>query len=284
MSLSQLTGQEIRVSFPESRLVPIRDVAELMGGEERVVGGMYVGVQGDLDGGHAAGLPEKNLLALDDLLHGRAVGTATQGRRGRPLGALGDGKHPRLAASSTPIADATHLPSYAEVPEISIDMCLPVIDSVLARFNQPGDKLLLTEAVIYGERARKRGVPPAAVPGAGFPAAAHGGPGGRADGARRRRRHAAAGGVLTWTADTVTVKMAEMDVVTDGRSLKTILGSCVGIILRDPERGVSGLAHVMLPARHRDDDATGKYADTAIPALLARLAKAGAAPAPCRRS
>jgi hypothetical protein len=28
-------------------------------------------------------------------------------------------------------------------------MCLPVIDSVLARFNQPGDTLLLTEAMIY---------------------------------------------------------------------------------------------------------------------------------------
>ena len=32
-------------------------------------------------------------------------------------------------------------------------MCLPVIDAVLARFNQPGDKLLMTEAVILGEGA-----------------------------------------------------------------------------------------------------------------------------------
>jgi hypothetical protein len=31
-----------------------------------------------------------------------------------------------------------------------VDMCLPVIDAVLARFNQPGDKLLMTEAVIFG--------------------------------------------------------------------------------------------------------------------------------------
>ena len=49
-------------------------------------------------------------------------------------------------------------------------------------------------------------------------------------------------------ATVVTVKMAEMDVVSDSSRLKTILGSCVGIILRDPERRVSGLAHVMLPA------------------------------------
>jgi chemotaxis protein CheD len=75
--------------------------------------------------------------------------------------------------------------------------------------------------------------------------------------------------------ESVTVKMAEMDVVADGRNLKTILGSCVGIIIRDPERRVSGLAHVMLPRRNRDDSAEGKYADTAIPALLARLTATG---------
>jgi len=74
---------------------------------------------------------------------------------------------------------------------------------------------------------------------------------------------------------TVTVKMAEMGVVSDDRRLKTILGSCVGIILRDPEKRVSGLAHVMLAQNHRSDTAEGKYADTAIPALVARVASEG---------
>jgi chemotaxis protein CheY-P-specific phosphatase CheC len=47
------------------------------------------------------------------------------------------------------MADAAHLTLNPEVPEISIDMCLSVIDSVLARFNQPGEKMLLTDAIIY---------------------------------------------------------------------------------------------------------------------------------------
>jgi len=74
---------------------------------------------------------------------------------------------------------------------------------------------------------------------------------------------------------TVTVRMAGMDVVSGDRRLKTILGSCVGIILRDPQRRVSGLAHIMLPERHRDDITEGKYADTAVPALLACIARQG---------
>ena len=75
--------------------------------------------------------------------------------------------------------------------------------------------------------------------------------------------------------ESVTVKMAEMEVICDGRDLKTVLGSCVGVVLRDPERKVSGLAHIMLPTRRHDDEASGKYADSAIPELLDRLAHFG---------
>ncbi len=71
--------------------------------------------------------------------------------------------------------------------------------------------------------------------------------------------------------DIVNVRMAEMNTVRDTGSLKTILGSCVGVILHDPARRISGLAHVMLPRRIRGDSAVGKYADTAIPALLAMI-------------
>ena len=73
----------------------------------------------------------------------------------------------------------------------------------------------------------------------------------------------------------VNVRMAEMSIVRDAHSLKTILGSCVGVILHDPVRRVSGLAHVMLPRSTRSDSAVGKYADRAIPALLAMLMESG---------
>ncbi len=75
--------------------------------------------------------------------------------------------------------------------------------------------------------------------------------------------------------DVVSVRMAEMSMVRDSRFLKTILGSCVGVILHDPLRRVSGLAHVMLPRRTSGDSSLGKYADTAVPALLAMLTGGG---------
>jgi chemotaxis protein CheD len=73
----------------------------------------------------------------------------------------------------------------------------------------------------------------------------------------------------------VLIKMAEMAVVDNSKLLKTTLGSCVGVILHEEKRNISGMAHIMLPERLKKDFATGKYADTAIPALLSRLLKRG---------
>ena len=77
----------------------------------------------------------------------------------------------------------------------------------------------------------------------------------------------------------VLVKMADMSIVDSGTvgkpKLKTTLGSCVGVILSDKESGVHGLAHIMLPKRIKDDPVVGKYADTAIPALMDMMEKKG---------
>jgi len=153
ISLSQLVGQEIRVSFPESRIVPLGDVAELMGGDEATVGGIYVGVGGDITGGILLVFPEKNLLAIDDMLHGRPAGTSSAPQL--DLSGLSEVGNILACCFINAFADADGLMVHAEVPEISIDMCLPVVDSVLARFNQPGEKILLTEAVVYAGDMQK---------------------------------------------------------------------------------------------------------------------------------
>ncbi len=149
LSLSQFTGQEVRVSFPETRLTALRDVPALLGGEEATVGGIYVGVQGDIAAGVLLVLPEKNLLQINDLLHGRAAGSTRQ-RSEVDLSALSELGNILSSCFINAISDAARVAAGPAVPEISVDMCLAVIDSVLARFNRPGERILLTEATIYG--------------------------------------------------------------------------------------------------------------------------------------
>lgn len=55
------------------------------------------------------------------------------------------------------------------------------------------------------------------------------------------------------------------------------LGSCIGLALLDRRVGVAGLAHVMLPECGTTAGApAGKFADTAVPALVAEIEALGA--------
>ena len=54
------------------------------------------------------------------------------------------------------------------------------------------------------------------------------------------------------------------------------LGSCIGLALLDRRAAVAGLAHVVLPAAEGRDGAPGKFADTAVPALLKAVIELGA--------
>jgi chemotaxis protein CheD len=54
------------------------------------------------------------------------------------------------------------------------------------------------------------------------------------------------------------------------------LGSCVGVALVDRGQAVAGLAHVMLPAANAAYSAPAKFADRAVPTLLACVERLGA--------
>lgn len=59
------------------------------------------------------------------------------------------------------------------------------------------------------------------------------------------------------------------------------LGSCIGLALVEPSRGLAALAHIMLPEApdgHEGGGGEAKFADRAVPLLLDRLREAGAAP------
>lgn len=83
----------------------------------------------------------------------------------------------------------------------------------------------------------------------------------------------------TPTTDPVQIGISEF-VVTEEDTLKAYgLGSCVAVVLYDEAAGVGALAHVMLPNGDESDSSDlkpGKFADTAIRAMLRRMVEEGA--------
>lgn len=77
----------------------------------------------------------------------------------------------------------------------------------------------------------------------------------------------------------IRVNIADLAVSAGKVTLATIgLGSCVAIVLHDAKAGVGALAHVLLPneALSANHDVPGKFAATAVPAMLVRMRELGA--------
>ncbi|MBM4075176.1 MAG: chemotaxis protein CheD [Planctomycetes bacterium] len=69
--------------------------------------------------------------------------------------------------------------------------------------------------------------------------------------------------------------MGELDVLSGCGVLKSLLGSCIGLVLYDERQRVGGLAHIVLPTSQGESDMPGKYADTALPELIRRIEQSG---------
>jgi chemotaxis protein CheD len=78
-------------------------------------------------------------------------------------------------------------------------------------------------------------------------------------------------------SETIVIGIGEYIVVNDGTKISTIgLGSCIGTVVYDEFKKISGMSHIMLPIMGQKQDKIGKYADAAIPAMIEEIIKKGA--------
>ena len=79
--------------------------------------------------------------------------------------------------------------------------------------------------------------------------------------------------------NTIVLGMADLMVIRAPVKLVTLgLGSCIGLVVYDATAKVAGMAHIMLPNSRglMGSEKVGKFADTAVPALIDAMEKQGA--------
>lgn len=77
----------------------------------------------------------------------------------------------------------------------------------------------------------------------------------------------------------IKIGIADLNIAFPPDKLITVgLGSCIGIALYDRNRGIGGLAHIMLPdsTQFTNISKPAKFADLAIPILIEEMEKQGA--------
>ncbi|MBQ7576974.1 MAG: chemotaxis protein CheD [Synergistaceae bacterium] len=77
----------------------------------------------------------------------------------------------------------------------------------------------------------------------------------------------------------IVLGMADLYVARAPIKLVTLgLGSCIGLVVFDPLAKIAGMAHIMLPDSRglKGSEKVGKFADTAVPAIIEEMLKQGA--------
>ncbi len=139
--LSQMVGQEISVTALDIKQVPAKTAADLLGGPEELVVGIYLDVHGDATGHLMLVHNPKIAFDLIDIQLGLAPGS-TQNLGEMELSILGEMGNITGSFFLNALADATNLTLTPSPPSVMIDMAGAVLDIALTKIMQKQDDVL----------------------------------------------------------------------------------------------------------------------------------------------
>ncbi|MEP9410159.1 MAG: chemotaxis protein CheD [Candidatus Brocadia sp.] len=76
---------------------------------------------------------------------------------------------------------------------------------------------------------------------------------------------------MEYIQNAITVGVGDLKITQSPNILKTLLGSCIGVVLHDPVNKIGGLLHIMLPKKNGNDLKITKYANTGLPYFIRQM-------------
>lgn len=143
-ALSTMLGGKVDMSVPKVRLMEFKDVGTTMGGEEQIVAGIYLVVQGDINGSIMFVQKRESAKAMIGKLMGMPSDNPDEFSE-MELSALKEIGNIITAAYLNSIATLTNLTIYPSVPDVCIDMAGAILSVPAIEFGTIADKLLLIE-------------------------------------------------------------------------------------------------------------------------------------------
>jgi chemotaxis protein CheC len=150
--LSKMIGQELSVSSPDVNMVPLADIADILGGPENDAVGVYLRIEGDLSGQVMLIIPYQQAMELCDMVMDSPDGTTKElGKMERS--ALSEIGNLTCAFFLNAIAELTNISSHPSPPAVMVDMVGSILDVVVATMGAIGDQVLMFKAAFQiGER------------------------------------------------------------------------------------------------------------------------------------
>ncbi len=149
-ALSQMLQCKVDMKVPQVKLLDFAEVGELMGGEEQIMVGVYLGVEGDVTGSMMF-LVEQ--ASAKHLINKVMMGMAPEGEEftEMELSAMKEVGNIITGAYLNSLSTLTNLKIYPTPPELTVDMASAILSVPAVQFGMVGDKILLIQSQFYDE-------------------------------------------------------------------------------------------------------------------------------------
>ncbi len=140
-ALASMLSQKVDMKVPRVELLDFKELGEAMGGEEQIMAGIYLRIEGDLQGSIMFLLEEKSAYALVGKLMGMQVTELDEMAQSalKEIGNIITGSY--LNSLST----LTNLTISESVPDLAVDMAGAILSVPAIEFGMVGDKMLLIQ-------------------------------------------------------------------------------------------------------------------------------------------
>lgn len=146
-ALAQMLGCKVDMAVPQVRLLEFSEVGTIMGGEEQIMAGIYLMVEGDITGSILFLLNKDSARKLIGKLMGmESVGEDLSEMEQSALKEIGN---IITASYLNSLSMLTQLVIYPSVPALSIDMAGAILSVPAIEFGTMGDKLLLIQTQFF---------------------------------------------------------------------------------------------------------------------------------------
>lgn len=150
-ALAEMLQCKVDMSVPKVGLLEFKEVGTAMGGEEQIMAGIYLGVEGDITGSIMF-LLEKNSARF---LVSKLMGMEMEGDDFSEMefSALKEVGNIITGAYLNSLSSLTNLKIFPTIPDIAVDMAGAIMSVPAIQFGAVGDKMLLIQTQFFDDVA-----------------------------------------------------------------------------------------------------------------------------------
>ena len=148
-ALSQMIQCKIDMAVPQVQLLEFKELGAAMGGEEVVMAGIYLAIDGDIKGSIMFLLEKKAAKHLVAKLMG--MESEEEDLSEMELSALKEVGNIITGAYLNSLSSITNLTIYPSVPDLTVDMAGAILSVPAIEFDALGDRMLMIQTQFFDE-------------------------------------------------------------------------------------------------------------------------------------